>query len=270
MADQQLNIKLNVIDNASRAFTSVKNSIFNVRNALIGLGAGIAFKSLVDIGKQTNTVKIRLDELAKSGYGGSQAFDQLTKFAIQSKIPLLDVLQASNDLLSISKSPQELAKNSTDIAETNTRSDIWPWICALLLISNIGTLALLWCMRARSDSSTSHSRKSNTKENNVSVEGSWKEVRLACQSSSPKYMRSAILRWAPEYFNDPSILTLEQLALHYKAPKIKAALAELDAQLYSKQENSAFNGNALLSLLKKEDPSNKKKNTKEGLAPLYP
>ena len=28
MADQQLNIKLNVIDNASKAFTSVKNSIF--------------------------------------------------------------------------------------------------------------------------------------------------------------------------------------------------------------------------------------------------
>jgi hypothetical protein len=38
MADQQLNIKLNVIDNATRAFTEVKNSIFNLRNALIGLG----------------------------------------------------------------------------------------------------------------------------------------------------------------------------------------------------------------------------------------
>ena len=111
MADQQLNIKLNVIDNASKAFTEVQKSIFNVRNALLGIGAGIAVKSLVDIGKQTDTVRTRLDELAKSGYGGSQAFDQLTKFAIQSKIPLLDVLQASNDLLSISKSPQELARN---------------------------------------------------------------------------------------------------------------------------------------------------------------
>ena len=49
MADQQLNIKLNVIDNASKAFTSVKNSIFNVRNALIGLGAGVAINSLINI-----------------------------------------------------------------------------------------------------------------------------------------------------------------------------------------------------------------------------
>lgn len=111
MADQQLNIKLNVIDNASKAFAEVKNSIFNVRNALLGLGAGFAVKSLIDVGKQTDTVRTRLDELAKSGYGGSQAFDQLTRFAIKSKIPLLDVLQASNDLLSISKSPEELARN---------------------------------------------------------------------------------------------------------------------------------------------------------------
>ena len=124
MADQQLNIKLNVIDNASKAFTDVKNSIFNVRNALLGIGAGVAIKSLVDIGKQTDTVKTRLDELAKSGYGGSQAFDQLTKFAIKSKIPLLDVLQASNDLLSISKSPQELAKNLEIASNASARFGI--------------------------------------------------------------------------------------------------------------------------------------------------
>ena len=49
MADQQLNIKLNVIDNASKAFTSVKNSIFNVRNALLGLGAGVAINSLIKV-----------------------------------------------------------------------------------------------------------------------------------------------------------------------------------------------------------------------------
>ena len=124
MADQQLNIKLNVIDNASKAFSKVQSSIFNVKNALIGLGAGIAFKSLVDIGKQTNTVRIRLDELAKSGYGGGQAFDQLRNFAIKAKIPLLDVLQASNDLLSVSKSPQELARNLEIASNASARFGI--------------------------------------------------------------------------------------------------------------------------------------------------
>ena len=124
MADQQLNIRLNVIDNASKAFSKVQSSIFNVKNALIGLGAGVAFKSLVDIGKQTDTVRTRLDELAKAGYGGGQAFDQLTRFAIKSKIPLLDVLQASNDLLSISKSPEELAKNLEIASNASARFGI--------------------------------------------------------------------------------------------------------------------------------------------------
>ena len=111
MADQQLNIKLNAIDNASKAFTEVKNSIFSVRNALLGLGAGLVVNSLINIGKEADNVRARLDQLAKAGYGGSQAFDQLTKFAIDARIPLLDVFQASGDLLAISKSPEELAKN---------------------------------------------------------------------------------------------------------------------------------------------------------------
>jgi hypothetical protein len=111
MADQQLNIKLNVIDNATKAFTEVKNSIFNVRNALIGLGAGIAVRSLVNIGREADNLSSRLNQLAKAGFGGSQAFDQLSRFAISAKIPLLDVFQASNDLLAVSKSPEELARN---------------------------------------------------------------------------------------------------------------------------------------------------------------
>jgi hypothetical protein len=111
MADQQLNIRLNAIDNASKAFTEVKNSIFNIRNALIGLGAGVAVRSLINIGREADNLSVRLDQVAKAGYGGSQAFDQLTKFAIDAKIPLLDVFQASNDLLAVSKSPEELAKN---------------------------------------------------------------------------------------------------------------------------------------------------------------
>jgi len=111
MADQQLNIRLNAVDNASKALTDVKNSIFNIRNALIGFGAGVAINSLINIGKEAEGVSARLNQLAKAGYGGSQAFDQLTKFAIDARIPLLDVFQASNDLFSVSKSPEELAKN---------------------------------------------------------------------------------------------------------------------------------------------------------------
>ena len=85
MADQQLNIKLNVIDNASKAFTQVKDSIFNVKNALIGLGTGVAFKTLVDIGRQAEEAKARLTSLTGSTAQGGRAFDQFTKFAINAK-----------------------------------------------------------------------------------------------------------------------------------------------------------------------------------------
>jgi hypothetical protein len=118
MADQQLNIRLNAIDNASKAFTDIKNSIFNVRNALLGLGAGLVVKDFVDVGKATEDVRARLEQLSKSGYGGSQAFDQLTQFAIKARIPLLDVLQASGDLLSVAKSPEELAKKLEQAANS--------------------------------------------------------------------------------------------------------------------------------------------------------
>tara|TARA_R110001583_G_scaffold49044_2_gene153623 strand:+ start:250 stop:1938 length:1689 start_codon:yes stop_codon:yes gene_type:complete len=182
----------------------------------------------------------------------------------------IHVAEAVSSIPAPITAPQDLAVNSADVVETNTTSGIWPWICALLVISNIGTLALLWFLRTRPTGGEITPRKQGKKETSVTVDGNWKEVRIACQSSSPKYMRDAILRWAPVHFNDPSLLTMDQLIQHYQDPKVKAALAELDAQLYSQQENSAFNGNALLTLLKKEDPSNKKKNTKEGLAPLYP
>lgn len=182
----------------------------------------------------------------------------------------IQVAEAVSSIPTPISAPQDLTANNTNAIAANTSSGIWPWICALLVISNVGTLALLWFLRARPTGGDISPRKLRKKESHVTVEGNWKEVRIACQSSNPKYMRDAILRWAPVHFNDPSILTLNQLAQCYKDPKVKSALAELDAQLYSQQNNSAFNGNALLTLLKKEDPSSKKKNAKEGLAPLYP
>jgi hypothetical protein len=57
MADQQLNIKLNVIDNATKAFTEVKNSIFNLRNALIGIGVGAGIKGILNVGSQAEKLR---------------------------------------------------------------------------------------------------------------------------------------------------------------------------------------------------------------------
>lgn len=124
MADQQLNIKLNVIDNASKAFDSLKGSIFNLRNALIGLGTGVAFKSLVDIGKQAEQAKARLTSLTGSTTQGGRAFDQFTKFAIDAKVPLEEVIASSRKLIALGSSPERLAKNLEIIGNISAQTGL--------------------------------------------------------------------------------------------------------------------------------------------------
>ena len=124
MADQQLNIRLNVIDNASKAFDSLKGSIFNIRSALIGLGTGVALKSLIDIGKQAEQAKARLTSLTGSTAQGGRAFDQFTKFAIDAKIPLEEVIASTRKLIALGSSPERLAKNLEIISNISAQTGL--------------------------------------------------------------------------------------------------------------------------------------------------
>jgi hypothetical protein len=124
MADQQLNIKLNVIDNASKAFDSLKGSVFNLRNALIGLGTGVAVKSLINIGKQAEDAKARLSSLTGSTIAGGKAFDQFTQFAIGARVPLDEVIASSKKLLALGSSPEKLAKNLEIISNISAQTGL--------------------------------------------------------------------------------------------------------------------------------------------------
>ena len=111
MADQQLKIRLDVIDGASKAFKGIKDSVFSLKGALIALGAGVAVKALVNIGKSAEETRVRLNLLTGDVTKGGQAFDQFTQFAIDSKVPLDEVIASSKKLLGLGSSPQRLAKN---------------------------------------------------------------------------------------------------------------------------------------------------------------
>ena len=111
MADQQLNIKLNVIDNASKAFTGVKNSIFNLRNALIGLGGGVALKGLTRVGSEAELTENKLSFLFGSVEKGSQAFKILNSFASKSPFAFQDIISSAGNLAVVSKDTEELARN---------------------------------------------------------------------------------------------------------------------------------------------------------------
>jgi hypothetical protein len=111
MAEQQLNIKLNVIDNATQAFKSVKDTIFNLRTALLGIGAGSVVKSILNVGSQAQQLKNQFLLLAPSIQEGKKAFEELQKFTAQSPLQSDSIERASEIVFTFSKNSKELTDN---------------------------------------------------------------------------------------------------------------------------------------------------------------
>jgi len=117
VATKQVNIDIIAKDKTRQAMKSattgvdkLKQSVFNLRNALVGLGAGVAIKSFVDVGRQVESLQIRLKFLFGSVEEGAKAFDVMAKFA--SKVPFsLEQIQAgAGNLAVVAKDANELAK----------------------------------------------------------------------------------------------------------------------------------------------------------------
>jgi hypothetical protein len=85
MADQQLNIRLNAIDNTSKVFSGVKGSILSLKNALIGLGIGAVIKPIIDITKEFETLRTTLRFVTGSVEGGQRAFGLLRNLSKQTQ-----------------------------------------------------------------------------------------------------------------------------------------------------------------------------------------
>ena len=117
MATKKVNIDIVAKDRSRRALQSVqgnldrvKGSVFNVRNALIGLGAGLAIRSLVNTGKQIEGLQVRLKFLFGSAQEGAKAFDEMAKFASEVPFSLEEIQQGSGVLAVVSKDAEELAE----------------------------------------------------------------------------------------------------------------------------------------------------------------
>ena len=117
MATKQVNIDIIAKDKTRQAMKSattgvdkLKQSVFNLRNALVGIGAGVTLKSFVDVGRQVESLQIRLKFLFGSVEEGAKAFDVMSKFA--SKVPFsLEQIQAgAGNLAVVAKDANELAK----------------------------------------------------------------------------------------------------------------------------------------------------------------
>ena len=107
IAREKVNKVLGAVDkNLSR----LKKSVFNLKNAFIGLGAGLVVRNLVNTGKSIENLRTRLKFLLKDTNEGSKAFDNMAKFASKVPFSLEEISQGSGILATVTDNADDLQK----------------------------------------------------------------------------------------------------------------------------------------------------------------
>lgn len=129
MATKQVNIDIIAKDKTRQAMRSatvglnnLKNSVFNLQNALIGLGAGLVAKSFIDTGREVERLQVRFKFLFNEAKEGEKAFKGLIKFASEVPFSLEEIQRGSANLAVVSKDAEELnrlLKITGDIASAS-------------------------------------------------------------------------------------------------------------------------------------------------------
>lgn len=107
----------------SRAFRGVTTrinalpgSIFNIRNALIGLGAGAVLKSIISAGSAVETARVRLIGLKGGVDAANEAFDFFQEVASGVAFSLEDVVEAGVSVEAFGAKSEEVLESVTDLA----------------------------------------------------------------------------------------------------------------------------------------------------------
>ena len=87
---------------------NVKKSVFSLKGALVGLGAGAVVKSFVNVGKEVESLQVRFKFLFGSVEEGKIAFDNLAKFAGKVPFSLEEISRASGNLAVVAKDANDL------------------------------------------------------------------------------------------------------------------------------------------------------------------
>ena len=116
MGTQKLNIDIIAKDKSKKALQGLqgslgklKASVFNLRNAFIGLGAGLVIRNIINTGKQIENLQVKLKFLFGTAQEGAKAFDEMAKFAAKVPFSLEEIQRGSGILATISKDADELA-----------------------------------------------------------------------------------------------------------------------------------------------------------------
>ena len=87
---------------------NLKKSVFSLRSAFVGLGAGLVVRSFVNVGKEVESLNIRFKFLFGSAEEGAKAFDNLAKFAGTVPFSLEEISRASGNLAVVAKDADDL------------------------------------------------------------------------------------------------------------------------------------------------------------------
>ena len=114
MANQRLLIDIIANDKTKKALTGlqgglarVKQSVFNLRNAFIGLGAGVVIKGFIDAGIQIENLEVQLNALFGSAREGKKALEAVTKFAATTPFELQNIQQGITALATVRKQAEK-------------------------------------------------------------------------------------------------------------------------------------------------------------------
>ena len=138
-----------------------------------------------------------------------------------------------------------------------------------LIGTNLITVALLLFFITRRGSQTASPRENkaaNTQGPNTAQ--LWQALKKAARDNNAQEIRDALIRWAGAESGRP-MSSLAEAEVWLNDVRLSTALAELDDTLYSKQTNSAFNGQGIISLIESAKKQERSKNEAE-LPGFYP
>ena len=115
MANQTLKIDVVAQDKTKQALNrvqgglqKVRQSVFNLRNAFIGLGAGVVVKGFFDAGIQIENLGVQLNALTGSATNGKKALKQVTDFASGTPFELKNIQQGITALATVRERAEKL------------------------------------------------------------------------------------------------------------------------------------------------------------------
>ena len=112
---QQLKIDIVAKDKSQQAFNKIQGSlakakaaVFNLKNAFIGLGAGLVIKGIINAGMQIEELGVQLEALFGSAKKGKEALDAVTKFAKTTPFELSNIQQGVTALATVAEKAESL------------------------------------------------------------------------------------------------------------------------------------------------------------------